>query len=232
MFARLAGLIGGGLLLTLIVPAAAAGQTRFELGAGIQYGVRTLSPPLTRGWIASGGFEIDQQDFVVEVSWHRRRVTRERRFFAPGGLDGFEVLDEVSREIYRGSMLTVAAGVRGGDPRGRRFSPFYQVLVGGMSLRLRTDYEWPASIDTDAENANCGGYFGDELVAPCLNVLYPEYELEHRAAFLMQPGVGLDVRVARAVKVRLVTDLLVVADRDYMTVVPRLSGRIVVGFGR
>ena len=44
----------------------------------------------------------------------------------------------------------LAAGVRGSQHQGQRFSPFYQVLLGGLSTRFRTDYEWPMSIDTEA----------------------------------------------------------------------------------
>ena len=223
MLARIAMLIGGMLLLILIVPAASEGQTRFEIAAGTHYGLQQR--PLTAGWIVSGGFQIDQQqDFVVEGAWHRRMTTSELRF----SFDDFG--DDVGRQIYRSRYLMLAAGVRGGQRQGR-ISPFYQVLLGGISTRFRTDYEWPTAIDVEAENANCGGFVGDELVHPCLNVPYPEFEEERKAGFLMQPGVGLDVLVQRRLKLRLVTDLLVIADRDYVVLAPRLSARIVVGFG-
>ena len=86
--------------------------------------------------------------------------------------------------------------------------------MGGLSTRFRTDYEWPASIDTEAENANCGGFAGDRLLFPCFNLRYPEYEEQRRHSFLMQPGVGLDVRVQQRLKVRLLTDLLALANRE------------------
>ena len=222
MIARVATLIGGSLLLILIVPVASEGQSRFEIAAGTHYGLSQR--PLTAGWIVSGGFEIDQQNFVVEGAWHRRMQTRELRF-------GFDEDDDLGSETYRSRYLMFAAGVRS-EERPERFAPFYQVLLGGFSAVFRTDYEWPASIDVEAENANCGGFVGDELVFPCLNVPYPEFEEQREAGFLMQPGVGLDVRVRRGLKLRLMTDLLVVANRDYVTVAPRLSARVVVGFGR
>ncbi len=222
MIARVAMPIGGMLLLFLMLPARSEGQPRFEIAAGTHYGLQQR--PLTAGWILTGGFPIDQQDFVVEGAWHRRMTTRELRF----GFDDFG--DDVGRETYRSRYLMLAAGVRGGQRQGR-ISPFYQVLFGGISTRFRTDYEWPASLDVEAENADCGGFIGDELVFPCLNVPYPEFEEERNAGFLMQPGVGLDVLVQRRVKLRLVTDLLVIADRDYVVLAPRLSARIIVGFG-
>ena len=219
MIFRAAALIGGALLLA---PAASSGQTRFEIAAGAHYGLQQR--PLTPGWAASGGFQIDQQDFVVEAAWSRHERTRELRFsFGP-----FD--DDVGSETFRSRHLMLAAGVRGGQHQVQRFSPFYQVLVGGVTTRFRTDYEWPASIDTEAENADCGGFAGDRLLFPCFNVPYPEYEEERRHWFLMQPGVGLDVRVQQRLKVRLTTDLLALANRERGTVlVPRLSIRVVVG---
>ena len=219
MIARVATLFTAPLLLLLLVPVASEGQTRFEIAAGTHYGVSQR--PLTPGWIVSGGFEIDQQNFVVEGAWHRRMQTRELRF-------GF---DDLGSETFRSRFVMLAAGVRSAD-RPERIAPFYQVLLGGFSTLFRRDYEWPASIDVEAENANCGGFVGDELVFPCLNVPYPEFEEQREAGFLMQPGVGLDVRVRRGLKLRLMTDLLVLANRDYVTLLPRLSARIVVGFGR
>ena len=177
MIARVATLIGGSLLLILIVPVASEGQSRFEIAAGTHYGVSQR--PLTPGWILSGGFELDQQHFVVEGAWHRRMRTRELRF-------GFE---DLGSETFRSRFLMLAAGVRS-EERQERIAPFYQVLLGGFSTLFRTDYQWPASIDVEAENANCGGFVGDELVIPCLNVPYPEFEEERAAGFLMQPGLA------------------------------------------
>ena len=216
MVAVVARLVGVALLL---LPSVSEGQTRFEIAAGTHYGQQQV--PVLPGWIVSGGFEIDDQDFVVEGAWLRRTFTRELRY-------GF---DDVGSETRRSRWLMLAAGVRGGDRQGV-FSPFYQVLLGGISARFRWDYEYPPSIDVDAENANCGGFVGDELITPCLNVPYPEFEEQREAGFLMQPGVGLDVRVRRGLALRLVTDLLVIANREYVQLAPRLSARIVVGFGR
>ncbi len=220
MIARAALLVGGVLLLA---PAASSGQARFEIAAGAHYGMN--QQPMTPGWVVSGVIEIDQQDFVVEAAWARQVRTRELGF----RFDPFD--DDVGSETSRSRYLMLAAGVRSGQAQGRRFSPFYQVLLGGMTTRFRTDYEWPASIDTEAENANCGGFVGDRLLHPCFNLPYPEYEEERRHWFLMQPGVGLDVLVQQRLKVRVTTDLLVIANRDRgMHVVPRLSMRVAGGF--
>ncbi len=220
MNVRAAVLVGGVLLLA---PAASSGQNRFEIATGAHYGLNQR--PLTPGWAVSGGFRIDQQDFVVEAAWSRHVRTRELRF-------GFGPFDEdLGSETSSSRHLMLAAGVRGGQRQGQRFSPFYQVLLGGLTTRFRTDYEWPASIDTEAENANCGGFAGDRLLFPCFNLPYPEYEEQRRHSFLMQTGVGLDVRVQQRLKVRLATDLLALANRERGTaVVPRMSIRVVVGF--
>ena len=220
MIARAALLVGGVLLLA---PAASSGQTRFEIAAGAHYGMNQR--PMTPGWVVSGGFQIDQQDFVVEAAWAQQVRTRELRF----SLGPFD--EDVGSETSRNRYLMLAAGVRSGQAQSQRFSPFYQVLLGGMTTRFRTDYEWPALIDTEAENANCGGFVGDRLLNPCFNLRYPEYEEQRTHWFLMQPGVGLDVLVQQRLKVRLTTDLLVIANRDRgMHVVPRLSVRVAVGF--
>ena len=161
----------------------------------------------------------------MEAAWNRQVRTRELGF----RFDPFD--EDVGSETSRSRYLMLAAGVRSGQGQGRRFSPFYRVLLGGMTTRFRTDYEWPASIDTEAENANCGGFVGNRLLNPCFNLPYPEYEEERRHWFLMQPGVGLDVLVQQRLKVRVTTDLLVIANRDRgMHVVPRLSMRVAVGF--
>lgn len=219
MITRTAALVVGVLLLA---PAVSAGQTRFEIAAGTHY--EGSRPPLTPGWVVSGGFEIDQQDFVVEASWRRRTATRTRRLFDEFG-------DEVNGlETSRSRYLFLTAGVRSRLTPGRRFSPFYQVLAGGYRTRFRTDYEWPASFDAEAANARCGGFVGERLVFPCTNLPYPEYEEQRFQGFLMQPGVGLDARVHRALGVRLVTDLFVFVNRERgMALAPRLSLRVVVG---
>lgn len=219
MIIRTAALVVGVLLLA---PAVSGGQTRFELAAGTHYeGAR---PPLMPGWVVSGGFQIDQQDFVVEASWRRRTTTRAQRLF-----------DEYGNEVTglttsRSRYLFLTAGVRSRLTPGRRFSPFYQVLAGGYRSRFRTDYEWPAWFDAEAANARCGGFVDGRLFSPCTNLQYPEYEEQRSQGFVMQPGMGLDVRVHRALGVRLVTDLFVFVNRERgMALSPRLSLRVVVG---
>ena len=78
-------------------------------------------------------------------------------------------------------------GVRSGERRGR-VAPDYQVLAGGFVARFRRDNEWPASIDTETANAECGGYVDGVLVLPCLYVPYPKFDEERRAGFVVQPG--------------------------------------------
>lgn len=139
--------------------------------------------------------------------------------------------EDQGRETYRGRNLTLAAGVRSRDS-GRTIAPFYQVLVGGFQAIHRTDIEWPESFNANAENAECGGWVGDMQVNNCLNVPYPEFREERNNAFLMQSGAGLDVRVGGGLKFRVITDPLVLANREYVVARPRLSARVVVEFGR
>ena len=72
-----------------------------------------------------------------------------------------------------------------------------QVLAGGFAGRFRRDYEWPTSIDTEAENAACGGYVDGVLVLPCEHVPYPAFDEERSAGLVVQPGMGVDVNVWR-----------------------------------
>lgn len=206
----------------LLSPAAASGQPRFELEAGAQYGLQ--QNPMTPGWIVSGGFEIDGQEFVVEAAWSRYVRTQE----VYGRYDPFD--EYPGSETVRSHYLTLAAGIRGGVDQEKRFSPFYQLLVGGLRSRHRTDYDW-TGIDTEAENRDCGGFAGDRLLFPCFNVRYPEYQEEGSKGFLMQPGVGLDVRVVQRLKIRLATDLMALAHREWgMVLLPRMSLRVVAAF--
>ena len=131
-------------------------------------------------------------------------------------------------EVARSFYLTMAAGIRGGLDQEKRFSPFYQLLAGGLMAHHRTTYDW-TGYDAEEANRRCGGYGDGVLLHPC--VRYPEYEEEKFNAFVMQPGVGMDVRVAGAVKARLALDLMVLAHRDWgMVQIPRMSLRAVVAF--
>ena len=60
----------------------------------------------------------------------------------------------------------------------------------------------------------------------------PRSEAERAGAFAMQPGGGMDVDLSRRVKLRLMADLPIFASGDYVVHRPRLSARVVVGFGR
>lgn len=216
MIVRTAALAVG---LSLLVPAASA-QARFELGAGPQYGLQR--EPMTHGWLVSGGFEIDGQEFVVEAGWSLNERMQE--------IHGrWDPLDEYpGSEVARSFYLTMAAGIRGGLDQEKRFSPFYQLLAGGLMSRHRTDYDW-TGIDAEAANRRCGGYGDGVLLSPC--VRYPEYREQKTKGFLMQPGIGMDVRVAGGVKARLALDLMALAHRDWgMIAIPRMSLRVVAAF--
>ena len=210
------------MLLSLLAPAADA-QTRlqeFHIAAGVQYGLQDPERAVTPGWVVSSDFDLGGQTFVVEGAWHRDAYAQEHPWNS----------DEVLRQTHLSRYWTLTGGVRGGWGRGR-VVPYYQVLAGGFAGRFRTDFEWPASIDVEAENASCGIYVGDELVEPCRYVPYPEFDEERATAFVMQPGMGLEVHVWRGLAVRLAADVPIFAGRDYVVLRPRLSGRVVVAFG-
>ena len=69
------------LLALASVPAEA--QTRFEVAAGHQFGMQDRETPISRGWLVSAGFEVDDQDFVVEGSWHLSGSAHDRTSAAP-----------------------------------------------------------------------------------------------------------------------------------------------------
>ena len=212
-------------VMTVVLAAAPSeSQTRFEVAMGPQFGVQDRETPISRGWIVSTGFEIDGQDYVVEGSWHRAKSASERYF----GGDRF--WEDAGLELHSGRVLTLAAGVRSRDQEGA-IVPFYHVLLGGIQAVWRTDYEYPDSIDVDAENASCGGYADGVKVSPCLNVPYPEYREQREQGFMMQPGLGLDVRIRRAVAVRVTADLLFMVNRTYVSGYSRMSARVVIGWG-
>ena len=218
MIVRTAALV---VVVSLLAPAA-SGQTRFELAAGPQYGLQR--EPMTHGWLVSGGFESDGQEFVVEAGWS----LNERMQEVWGRWDPHDEYpgSEVARTFY----LTMAAGIRGGLDQGKRFSPFYQLLAGGLMVRHRRDFDWSdIAAEAEAANRRCGGYGDGVLLSPC--VRYPEYEEQKSNAFVMQPGVGMDVRVAGGVKARLSLDLMALAHRDSgMVTIPRMSLRVVATF--
>lgn len=212
-----------GMVLALTV-ATAESQPRFDIAIGPQFGLQDRETPVSRGWIVSTGFEIDGQEFVVEGSWHRSGSAHERYF-------GYseDPRDSIGLELRSGRILTLAAGVR--SPKSDRpIAPFYQVLAGGAQFVWRTDYEYPASIDVDAENANCGILHDGVLVAPCINLPYPEFDEERNQGFVLQTGAGLEVRIRREIAVRVAADLLFLATREYVGGISRISARVVIGF--
>ena len=213
------------LLWMLLASLPAEAQTRFEVAAGPQFGLQDSETPVSRGWIVSTGFEIDEQDYIVEGSWHRAGSAHERYF-------GGDPRDGNLWEFRNGRVLTLAAGVRSRDQDGP-IAPFYQLLLGGIQAVWRTDYEWPASIDVDAENAGCGAYHDGVLVQPCLRVPYPEFREQRVQGLMIQPGIGLDVRIRREAAVRVGADMLFIANRSYVgAAFSRLSARVVIGWGR
>ncbi len=221
---RVAVFVGG--LIWLVLPTSAAdAQTRphrFEIAAGTMYGFQDPERPLTAGWILSGGFDLGRRSsFVVEGAWHRDA-------YAPEHPRGF---GEVFRERLQSRYWMLLGGVRGGGRQGR-LAPYYQVLAGGFAAHFRRDYDWPASIDTEAENAACGAYHDGVLVHPCLRVPYPAFDEEHNAGFVMQPGVGVDVNVWRRFTLRLAADLPILTNGNYLVFRPKLSARVVVALGR
>ena len=98
----------------LLFSPTAYAQARFEAAAGVHYGFQR--PPVERDWLVSGGFRINNQlDGVVEGAWSQGEELRRIR-------------SVTSR------FLQIAAGVRGRLMAERRITPFYQGLVGVLTL--------------------------------------------------------------------------------------------------
>ena len=220
---RFAVLVGG--LICLVLPASATeAQTRphrFELAAGTMYGFQDPERPTTAGWIVSSAFDLARQSFVVEGAWHREAYALEHPW----------EFDDLFRERIQSRYWMLMGGVRGGKRQGR-LAPYYQVLAGGFAARFRRDYEWPASIDTEPANAECGGYADGVLVLPCLYLPYPEFDEKRSAGFVVQPGMGVDVNVWRRITFRLAADFPILASGDAVVLRPKLSARVAVALGR
>ena len=166
-------------IITVALASPAAAQV--EVAVGPMFGLQDLERPVTPGWIVSSGFEIGGgQTLVVEGSWHRDSYTR----------DHLWDYDEIFRERSKSRYWMLAGGIRSKVPRGR-VGLYYQLLAGGFSAGYRTDNEWPASIDVEAENAACGAYINGELLYPCENVPFPAFREDYTAGFVMQPGAGV-----------------------------------------
>ena len=144
---------------------------------------------------------------------------------------GDDPWDNIGLELRGVSVMTLAAGVR--SPKSERpVAPFYQVLAGGFQWMSRTDYQYPASIDVEAENARpCGVYADGVLVHPCLTVRYPAFREDRNQGFMLQTGAGMEVHVRREIAFRVAADLLFMANREFVGGRPRLSARVVIGFG-
>lgn len=221
---RFAILAVGGLMNLALPASAAEAQTprAFEIAVGPMYGLQDPERPLTAGWVASSGFDLGRQSFVVEGAWHRDAYVLEHTWWD---------FHEVTRAKLQSRYWMLMAGVRGGKRQGR-VVPYYHVLAGGFAARFRRNYEWPTSIDTETANAECGGYVDGVLVQPCLNVPYPAFDEKRAAGFVVQPGMGLDVNVWRRFTLRLAADLPILASRDYIVLRPKLSARVVVALRR
>ena len=225
--ARMRTCAGGIALLavsTASAPVGAQGDPRFEVAAGVQFGVQDPERPVTPGWVLSGAFEALGQEVVVEGAWHRETYLHLRPHFHEDTLT-----EEFTRATHRSRYSMVMAGIRSGRGTGR-LSLHYQLLLGGFAARFRTDYEYPASIDVEAENAACGGYIDGVLVHPCTYVPYPEFDEEGVSGFVAQPGIGLDVNLLRRLALRFAADMPIFAGADYVVARSRLSARMVVGF--
>ena len=222
------GTSGAGIALLVVMsapaPVGAQSDPRFEVAAGVQFGVQDPERPVTPGRVLSGAFEALGQEVVVEGAWHRETYLHLWPNFHEDSLT-----EEFTRATHRSRYWMIMAGIRSG--RGtRRLSLHYQLLFGGFAARFRTDYEYPASIDVEAENAACGGYLDGMLVHPCTYVPYPEFDVERVSGFVAQPGIGLDVNLLRRLALRFAADVPIFAGADYVVARSRLSARVVVGF--
>lgn len=110
-------------LAILTLPPDAGAQPRFDVFGGGHLSYRPPEP-LTREWLVTGGYRINELfDLVVEVAWHQRRDLKP--ILSPDAQWGRSPAD---------SWFQVATGIRGRPMRGRRFEPFYQGLIGLFSF--------------------------------------------------------------------------------------------------
>ena len=173
-----------------LLSASAGAQPRFEAAGGIHYGFQ--QPPAEREWLVSGSFMTGLLDYVVEVAWYKHDEARIIR----------EEPERWRIEFAPTRSLQVSAGVRGRFMAERRFTPYYQGLVGVITFSPSRD---PDRLGT---------------LGPW-NLGRP---------FLMQPGGGLDVAIQDGLKVRLAADLLMLLAEGHLHNVPRVSVRAVVQF--
>jgi len=74
-------------------------------------------------------------------------------------------------------------------------------------------------------------YADGVLVSPCLTVPYPAFREERNQGLMLQTGAGMEVHIRREIAFRVATDLLFMANHNWVLAWPRLSARVVIGFG-
>ena len=224
--ARMRTCVGGIALLMVTSVSAPVGaqDSRFEVAAGVKFGVQDPERPVTPGWVLSAAFEARGQEVVVEGAWHRQTYLQLWPHFHEDTLT-----EEFTRATHRPRYSMIMAGIRSRRSTGR-LSLHYQLLFGGFAARFRTDYEYPASIDVEAENAACGGYIDGVLVHPCTYVPYPGFDEERVSGFVTQPGIGLDVNLLRRLALRFAADMPIFVGADHVVPRSRLTARVAVRF--
>lgn len=217
----------------LCLPPAAAEAQTFDIAFGPTYGYQDREEPTTPGWAVEGSFSVGEQTLVVEGAWYRNTTVREASHFIelvadPDGLidfrEGFERRTTMTR------YWKVLAGVRSPRLPGR-VRPYYQVAMGAGGNRFGTDIEWPEWIDTEADNAACGGYINGELVHPCEYPPYPDFDEQKHGWFMMQPSLGIETDIWRGLGVKVAADLPVLVSGEFVAWLPQVSIRAVVKFG-
>lgn len=225
------------LVQTVVVPFAAAQSEpapAVELAAGYQSG---LFDPYESGawpppaWFGSASFKRTGRLAVeVEFTGLRTRVTDVARFFHPDFPDAGDGRKERKNQLY-----TLTSGVRYAW-RGSRLSPFVRVLGGLFSSRARTDYVWPP--EAAQVNANCGVYLvkpdgQEQLLASCKYKQFPDSrDWGATLGLIVQPGAGVDLRVADRLALRFAADLPYLFRRDGALARARITAGAVIGFGK
>ncbi len=213
-------------------PVPARAQT-FDIAYGPLFGFQDPDSPTTPGWTIESTFDVDGQTFVVEGAWYRNTSVQEFPHFIevlaePGGW--IDLREESVHHTNRTRYWKILAGIR--SPRlPRRIRPYCQVAMGAGGNRFRTDIDWPESIDTEAENAACGGYIDDELVFPCENPPYPDFHEQRYTWFTIQPTLGIEADVWRWFGLRVAADLPILVSREFVGWQPQMTLRVVVRIG-
>ena len=211
-------------LALLLLPGGAAAQPSFDFSFGAFLGGHGPEGRATAGWVQSSRF-FDQ--WVFEGASHAATLFEERGWHFDGDV----------RVTHEDRYETLLGGLRSPSHEGW-VGFYYQLLAGAFRVARTTTYESDA-VDVEAANARCPTFDGDGTFGLRCDPPFPAGETAY--GFVMQPGVGVEIRGPgfdapfiqfAELGFRVAADLPILANLDHVEVKPRLAGMLVVGFGR